>query len=47
MAIRTIIKEGDPNLRKICRPVEKFDQRLWELLDDLKDTLDYISGLGL
>ena len=47
MAIRTIIKEGDPNLRKICRPVEKFDQRLWDLLDDLKDTLDYISGLGL
>ena len=47
MATRKIITEGDPNLRKICKQVEKFDQRLWDLLDDLKDTLDYVSGLGL
>ena len=47
MATRKIIKEGDPNLRKVCRPVEKFDQRLWDLLDDLKDTLHEVSGLGL
>ena len=47
MATRKIIKEGDPNLRKVCRPVEKFDQRLWDLLDDLKDTLHEVSGLRL
>lgn len=47
MATRRIIKDGDPNLRKICKPVDKFDARLWTLLDDLKDTLDEVSGLGL
>ena len=47
MATRNIIKEGDAALRKICRPVEKFDQRLWQLLDDLHDTLDFVSGYGL
>ena len=47
MATRNIIKVGDDNLRKICRPVEKFDQRLWQLLDDLKDTLDSVTGYGL
>ena len=39
MAIRKIVIEGDEVLTKKCRPVEKFDQRLWELLDDMYDTL--------
>lgn len=47
MAIRQIIKEGDPNLRKICKPVENFDARLWQLLDDLRDTLHDVTGYGL
>ena len=47
MAIRKIVIEGDEVLTKKCRPVEKFDQRLWELLDDMYDTLVEADGCGL
>ncbi len=47
MALRNIVKEGDPILSKKCRPYEKFDQKLWDLLDDLKDTLADSGGVGL
>lgn len=46
MAIRTILTKGDPALNKMCHPVTKFDQKLWELLDDLKETLAKANGLG-
>ena len=39
MAIRNIVKEGDPVLAKICRPVEKFDEKLAVLLDDMYETM--------
>lgn len=47
MAIRNIITEEDPFLHKKCRPVEKFDKRLWTLLDDMADTLHEANGVGL
>lgn len=47
MALREIITQGDPVLGKICRPVEKFDQRLHDLLDDMKETLAESNGVGL
>ena len=47
MAIRNIVKIGDPILNKKCRPVEKFDERLFTILDDMKDTLYKASGAGL
>ena len=47
MALRKIRVEDDPILRKISRPVEKFDDRLFQLLDDMKDTLQKANGLGL
>jgi len=47
MALRTIITEGDPVLNKVCRPVEKFDDRLHILLDDMKETLAASNGVGL
>lgn len=47
MAIRTIITDGDPILTKVCHPVTAFDQRLWDLLDDMKETLAKANGLGL
>lgn len=47
MAVRNIIKMGDPALRKVSKPVKEFDQRLGELFDDLKETLDRAGGLGL
>lgn len=47
MAIRNIVKEGDEVLRKKCRPVEKFDQHLWTLLDDMAETMHQAGGVGL
>ena len=47
MAIRNIVKEGDSVLRKNCRPVTDFNDRLHELLDDMHDTLAQSGGVGL
>lgn len=47
MAIRNIIKDGDPVLHKVCRPVEKFDEKLAQLLDDMTETLRKSGGVGL
>lgn len=47
MALRNIVTLEDPILRKTSRKVEKFDKRLWDLLDDMKDTLYNANGAGL
>ena len=47
MAIRTILTKGEPALNKVCHPVTKFDDKLADLLDDLKETLAQANGLGL
>lgn len=47
MAIRNIIKEGDPFLNKISHPVEKFDKKLATLLDDMQETMHSADGVGL
>lgn len=47
MAMREIIKFGDEVLRKKCRPVTNFDERLASLLDDLAETLEKSEGVGL
>ncbi len=47
MAIRNIVKEGDPVLAKVCRPVEKFDDKLKVLLDDMYETMQEREGVGL
>ncbi|MBR2175961.1 MAG: peptide deformylase [Clostridia bacterium] len=47
MAIRNIVKEGDPVLTKICRPVEKFDEKLATLLDDMYETMINGNGVGI
>ncbi|MCD7890019.1 MAG: peptide deformylase [Oscillospiraceae bacterium] len=47
MALRKIVTDGDPVLLKTCKPVEKFDRRLGELLDDMKDTMYKAEGVGL
>lgn len=47
MAIRTIVKEGDPTLRKVCRPVTEFNERLWTMLDDMAETMHAADGVGL
>lgn len=47
MAIRNILINGDEILNKVCRPVEKFDEKLWVLLDDMIETLEKANGVGL
>jgi len=46
MAIRNITNFNDPLFRKTSREVIKFDQRLWTLLDDMRDTLNHVKGYG-
>ena len=46
MALRTIVKDGDPILKKVCRPVTKFDDRLATLLDDMRETMIAADGVG-
>lgn len=45
--LRTIVTEGDPVLNKVCHPVTKFDEKLWNLLDDMQETLAQSNGVGL
>ena len=47
MALRKIVKIGDNKLRKVCKPVEKFDRRLKILLEDMADTMYDANGVGL
>ena len=47
MAIRTIRELGDEVLRKKCRVVDKIDDRILVLLDDMADTLYDSNGVGL
>jgi len=47
MALRKIRTYEDEILRKKSKIVEKFDQRLHQLLDDMKDTMYEANGIGL
>ncbi|MGI6264827.1 MAG: peptide deformylase [Acutalibacteraceae bacterium] len=47
MALRNILLDDDPTLHKISRPVTEFNERLWQLLDDMAETLHAADGVGL
>ena len=47
MALRNVVKVGDPILNKKSRVVEKFDDRLATLIDDMKETMYDANGVGL
>lgn len=48
MSIRTILTgEDEPVLHKACHPVTNFDQKLADLLDDMRETLTKAGGVGL
>ena len=47
MATRTILEGDNPRLRKKSREVEKFNQRVWDLLDDMAQTMYEARGVGL
>ena len=47
MALRNIVKLGDPILNKTSRKVEKFDDKLAALIDDMLETMYSANGVGL
>lgn len=47
MAYRKIVLVGDEVLKKHCRDVTVFNDRLSQLLDDMRDTLSTHDGVGL
>lgn len=47
MATLHIVKEGDPILRKVCRPVTEITPRIRQLAEDMAETLEAANGVGL
>ena len=47
MALRNIVKLGDPILYKKSRVVDKFDEKLATLIDDMTETMYNGNGVGL
>lgn len=47
MALRNIVTEGDPILRKQCRPVGEVTDRIKTILDDMVETMREANGVGL
>ncbi len=47
MALRDIVQFGNDILRKKCRQVTVFDEKLAVLLDDMAETLHSAQGVGL
>lgn len=47
MAYRKVRLEDEEVLRKVSKPVKKFDESLWKLLEDMADTMYEANGVGL
>lgn len=48
MAVKTIVRMGDPRLYRKCRPIEAFDTKdLHDLISDIQDTMQENNGIGL
>ncbi|MST63142.1 peptide deformylase [Peptostreptococcus anaerobius] len=47
MAIRNVLKMGDPVLNKKSKNVVEFNEKLHTLLDDMADTMYLHDGVGL
>ena len=47
LALRKIVLKTDDILRKRCKPVENFDEKLGILLDDMAETMHKANGVGL
>lgn len=47
MALRNIVTEEDPILRKQCRPVGDVTPRIQMILDDMLETMREACGVGL
>ena len=47
MAIRIIREEGDEILKKTSKEIEKVDDKIRELLEDMVETMHKYNGVGL
>ena len=47
MAIRAVLKMGEPLLRAVAAPVTRFDAELASLIADMDDTMRSLSGAGI
>lgn len=47
MAKRGILNEKEDLLRKISKEVTEFNEKLWQLLDDMAETMYDADGVGL
>ena len=47
MGLRKILTDKDPALHKVCNPMVNFDDRLFRLLEDMRETLIDSGGVGL
>lgn len=47
MALRNVVKYGDPILKKKSRKVEVFDDKISTLIDDMFETMYHSDGVGL
>lgn len=47
MAVRRVLRMGEPLLRQVASPVTRFDAELAALLTDMDDTMRSLSGAGL
>lgn len=47
MAIRNIIDNTNPLIRKISKPITVFDEKLDQLLDDMIETMHKADGVGI
>ena len=47
MGLRKILTVSEPALHKVCKPMVNFDNRLFRLLEDMRETLVDSGGVGL
>lgn len=47
MAIRIVLKDSDPLLRKRSKEVREINQEIITLLDDMGETMEDYNGIGL
>ncbi|MCE7914237.1 MAG: peptide deformylase [Nitrosomonas sp. PRO4] len=48
MAIKPVLKMGDPVLLQVAKPVDRFDSsELHSLIQDMHDTMIHLNGAGL
>ncbi|HSY06495.1 MAG TPA: peptide deformylase [Steroidobacteraceae bacterium] len=47
MAVRRVLRMGEPLLRELAAPVTRFDAQLAALVADMDDTMRHLNGAGI